>query len=323
MKKSILLFTAFVLAAAFTISGCSAVSIPDGNSVHVSVVTLKGPTGMGMAKLMEDPNTGALDLDFSLAGTPDEAAAKFISKEADIAAVPVNLASVLYNKTEGQAVMLAVNTLGVLYVLESGSEVSSIQDLSGKTLIASGMGSTPEYLLDYLLERNGIADKVTVEYKAEHTEVAALLVLGKAKLAMLPEPNVSAALAKNPGLRVALDLTEEWNKISDTALVQGCIIARKDFVEENPSAVSEFLNAYRASAEFVNSDPKEASALIEKFGILPDAASAEKAIPGCSIVCVTGEEMKTAAGSMLEVLFEANPKSVGGSLPDDGFYYLP
>jgi NitT/TauT family transport system substrate-binding protein len=323
------MFTAFVLAAAFAFSGCSAASVPGAgedaaDTVQISVTALKGPTGMGMVKLMEDAGTnGKLDIDFSLSGAPDEAAAKFISKEADIAAVPINLASVIYNKTDGQAVMLAVNTQGVLYVLESGSEVNSVSDLSGKTIVASGMGSTPQYLLEYLLEQNGIADKVTAEYKAEHSEVAALLVSGRAKLAMLPEPSVTAALAKNPELRVALDLTEEWNKISDTALVQGCIIARKDFVEKNPAAVDEFLKSYRESAEFVNNDPAAASILIEKFGILPDAASAEKAIPRCSICCVTGKEMETSAKAMLEVLYGADPKSVGGAIPGENFYYVP
>jgi len=218
--------------------------------------------------------------------------------------------------------MLAVNTLGVLYVLEAGEEIQAIGDLAGKTLYATGQASTPEYMLSHILTQNGLSESVTVEYLAEHSELAALAAAGEVSLAMLPEPNVTATMLKNPDLRVALNLTEEWNKISDTEPVQGCIIARRAFVEENPEAVSDFLVQYADSTAFVNESPKEAAALIEKHGIMASAAAAEKAIPNCNIVCLTGTEMQAAASAMLQVLFEANPKSVGGAMPGDDLYHM-
>ena len=206
-------------------------------------------------------------------------------------------------------------------MVENGNEIASIADLAGKTLYATGQGSTPEYIINYLLEKNGISDQVTVEYKAEHSELAALMAGGEVELGMLPEPNVTATLAKNADLRIALDLTEEWAKVSDTGLVQGCIIARSSFVDDNRAAIEAFLKDYKASAAFVNEHHEKASLLMESYGIIPSAALAKSAIGKCNIVCLTGEDMRAAAGGMLTVLFEANPKSVGGTLPGEELYY--
>lgn len=284
----------------------------------LSVVALKGPTGMGLVKLMQDDYKAKYSI--ALATAPDDITGQIASGQVDIAAVPINLAAALYNKTQGKVTMIAVNTLGVLYVLENGSEVNSIADLAGKTLVATGQGSTPEYIINYLLAKNGLTDKVQVEYKSEHSELATLMAAGQVKLGMLPEPNVTATLAKNKELRVALDLTEEWNKVSDTELVQGCIIVRNEVLETNAQAVTEFLDDYKASTEFVNQNKAEAAQLIETYGIMASAALAEQAIDKCNIVFLSGEEMKSAAAAMLNVLFEANPKSVGGALPREEFY---
>ena len=291
----------------------------------LKVAALKGPTGMGMASLMGENEAGNTQQPyaFTLAAAPDEIVGKFVNGEVDIAAAPINLAASLYKKTGGQAVMIAVNTLGVLYVLENGDTVQSMADLAGKTLYATGQGSTPEYVLHYLLEKNGILDQVTVEYYTEHAELASLLAAGEANLGLLPEPNVTATMLKNQDLRIALNLTQEWDKVAGgTKLVQGCIIAQKSLVESNPQAVATFLEEYAASVEAVNNDPAAAGALIEKYEIMASAAAAAKAIPNANIVCLTGEEMKQDASAMLQVLFDADPKSVGGELPDDGLYYL-
>lgn len=290
----------------------------------VRVATLMGPTGMGMAKLMDDAANGttALSYDFTVASAPDQVASAVISGSADIAAVPVNLASVLWKKTEGNVQVAAVNTLGVLYVLENGDTIHSISDLAGKTLYATGQGATPEYVLNYLLAANGLdpAADLTVEYLSEHTELAAKMSAGEVVLGMLPEPNVTSVLLGNENVRVALDLTEEWDKVSDSALIQGCIIVNRAFAEEYPQAVETFLEEYRASVDFANENPAEASVLIEAAGIVPKAAVAQKALPNCNICLLTGEEMKTAVRQMLEVLYNADPKSVGGALPDEDFY---
>ncbi len=310
MKRKIAILLALLLLLS-VFAGCA-----QAPKTPLRVATLKGPTGMGMTQMMQDDKNYA----FTLSSAPDEVTAMVISGEADIAAVPVNLASVLYNKLNGDVRILAASTLGVLYVLENGATVHSVADLAGKTLYATGQASTPEYILQYLLLQNGVADKVTVEYKAEHSELAALMASGEAALGMLPEPNVTAAMAKNPELRIALDLTEEWNKVTNASMVQSAIICRASYYDAHKAAVDAFLKDYAASVDYVNQNAPEAAAAMERLGVVPAAAIGEKAIPNCHIVCLTGAEMKTAVSAMLDVLCTANPKSVGGALPGEDFY---
>lgn len=292
---------------------------------EIRVLTLMGPTGMGMAKLIDDDNNqkAAYNYTFTVASAPDQISAEVIKGNFEIAAVPVNLASVLYNKTGGAVQVAGVNTLGVLYILENGNTIGSVADLKGKTIYATGQGANPEYTLRYILSKNNIdPDKdVTIEFLAEHAELASKMAAGEVAVGMLPEPNVTSAMVQNADLRIALDLTEEWGKVADAELVQGCIIVNKTFAEEHPAAVKTFLEEYGASVKFVNENIDEASALIEAAGIVPKAAIAKRAIPNCNIVLVTGDEMKPMVSGMLKVLFEAAPASVGGQLPDDGLYY--
>ena len=291
----------------------------------LKILTLKGPTGMGMAQLMQamDAKETAVDYTFELAGAPTEIVGKLTTGEVDVAAAPINLAATLYNKTGGDIVVLAVNTLGVLYIAENGESINNIADLAGKTLYATGQGATPEYILNYLLAQNGVAGQVTIEYMAEHAELATLLAAGEVSLAMLPEPNITMSLMKNEGLRVALDLTEEWAKISDSQLVQGCLIARREVVENNPEAIAAFLREYAVSTAFANEHVEEAAQLIAQYDILANAQAAQLALPKCNIVCITGEEMRASASAMLQMLYDADPQSVGGQIPDDALYYLP
>ncbi len=298
---------------------------PEATPDRIRVFTLMGPTGMGMAKLISDDKNGTSQQDytFTVASAPDQISAEVIKGSFEIAAVPVNLASVLYNKTEGKIKLAGVNTLGVLYVLENGDTINSAADLKGKTIYATGQGSNPEYTLRYILTKNNIdPDKdVTIEYLAEHAELAAQMVSGSVTLGMLPEPNVTSVMVQNGDVRIALDLSKEWKEVSGTELVQGCIIVNAEFAEKYPAALQKFLDEYKASVDFVNSNVDEASALIEEAGIVPKAAIAKKAIPNCNIVLITGEEMKAPVAAMLDVLYTAEAKSVGGKLPDDGFYY--
>jgi len=313
MKKTICLLLACLLI--FSFASC-AKKAEDPLKLGVLI----GPSGMGACRLLDEDYAKTYSV--SLSSAPDEITAKFISGEIDAAAVPINLASVLYQKLEGNVRLAAIDTLGVLYILDSSDSVHSFADLAGKTLYATGQGSTPEYILNYLLEKNGIEGQVTVEYKAEHSELAALLASGEVSLGMLPEPNVTAAHAKNQTLRVALDLTEEWSSVCQTQLVQGVLIVRADYAQAHAEATNALLKDFGESVSFVNESPDEASAKLEEYGILPSAAIAKQAIDRCNIVCITGEEMKTAAAGMLQVLFDANPKSVGGALPENDFYYM-
>lgn len=310
-------------------------SAPEGSSAvaeeraAVRVGGLKGPTAMGMVKLMEEDAAGttANDYEFTLAGSADEINPLLIKGELDIAAVPTNVASVLYNKTEGQVEILALNTLGVLYVVENGNTIQSVEDLRGKTIYSTGKGATPEYALNYILGENGLTTgtDVTVEYKSEHSELASLLAAGQADLAVLPQPFVTSVLAKNPDVRIALNLTEEWDKVTEdgSKLTMGALVVRKDFAESNPEAVRNFLKEYQASTQYVTDEANldDAAALIEQYGII-SAAVAKQALPYCNIVCITGEEMRTAAEGFLSILAKANPQSVGGTLPAEDFYYI-
>ena len=296
---------------------------PDDVAV-VKVATLMGPTGMGMAKLIEDSREGKTELDyeFTIASSPDQVTPMVINGSVDIAALPINLAAALYQKTDGALQLAAVNTLGVLSILENGDSVKSMDDLKGKTLYATGQGSTPEYILNYLLDKNGIADDVTIEYIPEHAELAAKMASGDVNLGMLPEPNVTSVLMNNPDVHIALDLTDEWDQVSDSQLVQGVIIVSKKFADNYPAFVEAFLDEYEGSVDYTLNNAKEAAQLIEHEGIIPKAAIAENAIPNSNICFIVGDGMKTAASNMIEVLYDADPKSVGGKLPDDAFYFI-
>ncbi len=305
----------------------TATSDTPADRAEVNIAVLAGPTGMGAAQLMErnEQNASSNRYHFTVATAPDQITASLINGELDIAAVPTNLASVLYNKTKGGVQVIACNTLGVLYMLENGDSVHAISDLRGKTVYATGQGSTPEYILNYLLEKNGLDPQtdLTIEYLAEHAELAAKMKAGDVVLGMLPEPQVSAAMAGNADLRVALNLTEEWNAVSgDSALIQGCLVVRTDFAQSNANVLKLFLSEYATSVEYVTGEPEAAAALMVKHGIVANEAIALRAIPQANICCMTGEEMKTKLSAFLTVLFEANPASVGGALPDDAFYRL-
>ena len=251
-----------------------------------------------------------------------------LTPRVDIAAVPANLASVLYNNTEGQVQVLAINTLGVLYIVENGDTVQSVEDLKGKTIFASGKGSTPEYALNYMLTQNGIDPEtdVTIEWKSEHSECVASLAATENAIAMLPQPFVTTAQTQNENLRVALDITEEWEKLasangSDATLITGVVVGRKDFVEQNPQLVQEFLSQYEQSVAYTQEDTAGAAALVGQYDIVPEAV-AQKALPECNITFIKGEEMQAKLSAYLQTLLDQNPKSIGGQLPGDDFYYL-
>ena len=285
------------------------------------VGALKGPTAMGLIRMISDDGVNS----YTLAGSPDELTPRLIKGELDIICVPANLAAVLHNKTEGQVVTLAVNTLGVLYIVENGGEtVQSMADLRGKTIVAAGKGSTPEFGLRYLLEQNGLdPDKdVSIDWKSEHAGCVAALAAGTADIALLPQPFVTVAQGKLENLRVALDLTAEWEALDNgSAMITGVAVARRDYAEAHPELMEEFLTEYAGSVDWVNENTAEAAELIAANGIIENAAVVEKALPRCNIVCLTGTEMKEKLSGYLTVLAEAAPESVGGALPGDDFFY--
>ena len=290
---------------------------------EIRLAAMTGPTGMGMAKLLHDNEAGDTlnHYEFTLAGAADEITPLLVKGELDIAAVPLNLASVLCNKTEGEIQLMAVNTLGVLYLLDNDGSVQSLEDLKGRTVYATGKGSTPEYTLRYLLHENGIDpdNDLVIEFKSEPTEIVAAFKQAQGStVAMLPQPYGTVAQTQVEGLHVALNLTEEWNKLDNgSGCFTGCVVVRRSFAETNPQAIHAFLQEYSASIEYANNHIDEAAEMMEAFGIVK-AAVAKKAIPNCNLVFFTDFE---AVKGYLQVLYSQNPAAVGGQLPGEDFYY--
>ena len=349
MKKFLALLLALVLVLSLAACGQagSGSSVPESSSAageptpapeseseaepvepaSYSIAGLKGPTTMGMVKLMDDAEQGLYDNTYTVTmyGAADEIVPLLSKGELDMAAVPANLAATLYQKLEGKVQVAAVNTLGVLYVVTTGNaEVTSVADLAGKTVYSTGKGTTPEYALNYILTQNGLdpAKDLTIEYKSEATEVLSAMQTAGDAVAVLPQPYVTTAQMQVEGLKVALDLTEEWNKVSpDSALVTGVLLARTDVIEANPAAFDQFLADYQASIEWVNASTADAAQLVAKYEIVPKAEVAEKALPACNITWLAGSEMKDKLSGYLQTLYDQDPASVGGAMPDDGFYY--
>lgn len=324
MKKQ---FLSLLLAAALLLlPACAASAKGLSAEGPVRIAGLKGPTTMGLVNLldMEQQGTAALDYDLQLYGTADEIVPRLIKGELDMAAIPANLAATLYQKTKGGIQVMAVNTLGVLYVVEKGDTVHSMADLAGRTILSTGKGTTPEYLLRYLLERSGLdPDRdVKIEYCSEATEVTAQMAAAKKDaIAVLPQPYVTAAGMKDASLRVALDLTAEWEKVSDSQLITGVTVVRTQYAKDHPDVVAAFLKDYAQSVRTANTDLDRTAALCEQQGVVAKAAIAKKALPACNIVCQTGEQMQKDVSAYLSVLHAADPAAVGGRLPDAGFYW--
>lgn len=291
---------------------------------------LKGPTTMGLVKLMDDAENGICtnNYEFTMVTAADELTGLVANGSVDIALLPANVASVLYHKTGGKISVIDINTLGVLYLVSGDSSVSSVEQLSGRTVYLPGKGTTPEYVLRYLISAAGLSeDEVTLEFKSEASEVASVLAADPDAVGLLPQPFVTAALAQNEALSVVLDLTQAWDGLqeegSGSRLVTGVTIVNNDFLDAHKELVDAFLTEHEASILYTQKEPDAAAALIEKAGIVAKSAIAKKALPACNISYLDGQEMKTALSGYLSVLLEQEPKSVGGSLPDDAFYYLP
>ena len=347
MKKILSLLLAFSLALSLAACGGSASSAASSTAVSeaassaaaseeeaaaplsatepLRIAGLKGPTTMGLVNLlsMEQAGTAAMDYDLQLYGAADEIVPLLIKGELDMAAIPANLAATLYQKTSGGIQAVAVNTLGVLYVVEQGDTVHSMADLKGRTILSTGKGTTPEYVLRYLLTANGLdPDKdVDIQYYSEATEVTAQMATAQDAIAVLPQPYVTAAGLKDDTLRVALDLTAEWDKVADTQLITGVTVVRKAYAEEHPDVVAAFLADYAQSVNAANTDLDGTAALCEEQGVVAKAAIAKKALPNCNIVCLTGEELKADVSGYLQVLYDADPAAVGGTLPGEDFYW--
>ncbi len=319
MKKR-LLSLILICSVVLTLGACGKKEEP----ASVRIGSLKGPTSMGIVRLMEQAAKGETknDYSFTMETGADALLPMMLKDELDIAMIPANVASILYQKSEGKIAVIDINTLGVLYMISGDETVQSFEDLKGKTLYLTGKGTTPDYVLQYLLKENGIAEgEVTIEYKSEATEVAALLAEKPENIGLLPQPFVTAALAQNQELSIIMDMNEEWEKVSgESRLVTGVTVVRKAFLEDNKEAVKTFMEEHQASAEYANTNVEATAELVANAGIIEKAPVAAKALPYCNITYIDGNEMKSALSGYLEVLFELDPSAVGGALPNEDFY---
>jgi len=328
MKRMLIAICVAALCAA-ALSACAGDGA--GRPAAVNVAAIKGPSSIGMVKLMDEADSGAIDTNdfsFEIVASADEIVPRIVQGKIDIAAVPANLSSVLYNNTQGAVQVIAVSTLGMMYIVENGETISSIGDLRGRTVYSAFKGKSPEYDLNYILGANGIDPErdLSIEWKSEHTESVAALASHDSAIAVLPQPFVTSAQMSNENIRIALDLNKEWERLQEksddpSALVTGVVVVRTEFAEQNPGAVSDFLSRYAVSVDFANSSVDETAALVGKYEIFPEAV-ARRAIPYCNITFITGQEMVQKLSGYLRVLFEQNPQSVGGALPSEEFYYI-
>ena len=303
-------------------SAAEVLTIGEASDDVLRVGSLKGPTTMGLVNLMSEVESGAKNgYSFEMQSQPDVIMSELVSGKLDIALLPANVAAVAYNKTNHGVSAIDINTLGVLYCVTGDENIKSVKDLAGKTVLSTGQGASPEYVLNYLLEKNGVTD-CDVQFKSEATEIAALLKQDPAQIAILPQPFVTVATAQNDQLKVAFSLTDEWKSVSpDSKLLTGVTVVRNEVLENRAAEVDQFIADHQASTEKATTDVDATAELVAKYGIIAKAPVAKKALPNCNIVAIAGDEMKTDLAGYLQVLFDANPKSVGGTMPDDDFYY--
>lgn len=334
VRAIVSLLLALTLALSLTACGGQANSEPEQpetqeeqTAAEINLYVLSGPTGIGAMNLWAASDAGETKNTYhiTMPGANDEVVAALSKGDADIAAVATNLAATLYNKTDGGVTVLAVNTLGVLSLLSNGQEAATVSDLKGKTIYAPGQGANPEYILRYVLTGNGLdPDKdVTLRFVGEGSELLTVWQSDPEAVILAPQPVATSILMQNENAKTLFDMTEEWDKIAggDSTLMMGCVIVRNEFLQANPGAVELFLQEYAASIEKAQSDVEGTAALCQQYGLIPKAALAQKTIPSCGLTFVTGAEMKTGLSGYLQVMFDANPKSVGGALPGDNFYY--
>lgn len=322
-----------VLAVVITVllAGCANVSVSvrsesdsnEASTTAINVACLKGPTAIGLVHLMDSSKQlkSENNYNFNMYTGADEILPQMVSGDMDIALVPANVACVLYNKTKGAVSVMDINTLGVLNAVSGDESVDGIASLSGRTVYLTGKGTTPDYVLNYLLSQNEVSD-VTLEYKSEPTEVVAILTDNPDAIGILPQPFATASTMKNQELKIVMSLTEEWDKLnSESSMVTGVTVVRNDFLKENPEACIAFLNDHKESVYRVLEDVDKTAQLCVDAGIMDNPNLAKAAIPECNVTCIDGDELKTRLSGYLKVLYEADPTSVGGALPGDDFYY--
>lgn len=331
MKKRMFPLVLSLVLMLAVLAGCqpSAPNTDDNPpaKANLNIAAIQGPTGIGLANLMQSnaDKTSTNNYTFDVLTNPNDVTALLLNGDADIVSVPTNVAAALYNKTSGNIRILALNTGCVLTLMENGNTVNSVADLRGKTIYSTGQGANPEYVLRYLLQKNGLdPDKdVTLEFLTDNQDLGNRMASGSIEVALVPQPIATSVLLKNKNARVALDVATLWENAvtDDSRIMMGCVIAKKDFVENNKAAVDAFLAEYKTSIEKANSDAAATGTLCETYGIIANATMATKAIPSCALTFVSGADMSAKMKGYYDILFSYNAKSVGGAVPNEDIYY--
>ena len=325
MKKILSFLLIFVLSLGMLFScGDEEPSVGENGKTNIKVAVLNGTTGFGMAHLMEQNanKKASNNYTFTVEKEGTDIIAQLINGTVDIAALPTNAASVVYNRTQGAVKVLAINTLGVLYVLDTSGEIKSIGDLEGKTIYCPAQN--PQFILNYLLKKNNINATIDTTYSAPADLQQALAAnkLGENAIAVLPEPMVTITQKANSAVKVALDLTAEWDKVNDSQLVQGCVVVRNEFLKKNKDAVESFMAEYKTSIEYLKTNTTDAAKLVVKYGIFANEGVAKLAIPKCNVTYMDGADMKAAMIGFLTAMKSVAPASIGNDLPTDDFYFI-
>lgn len=321
-----------ILLSLVVLSSCNSNDITEETEVteskFVNVGSLKGATTIGLAKMIDTveenggfiPNNSDVEYDFKQFGLAEEVVNGLLKGETDLATIPANLASTLYNKSDGDIQVICINTLGVLYIVENGNNIQSIEDLNGETIYSIGKGITPEGVLNSFIKENNLTD-INIEYKSEASEIAALLKMEKDIIAMIPEPFVSVVEKGNENVKRIFDMNKEWERINNgNSMVTGVLVGRREFIEENEDVLQTFLKEYEKSIQFAKVNFDETAEIVERMGIIPEGIG-KYSIPNCNLDFIEGQDMTSLLRDYLTNLYKFNPDLIGGFLPKEDFYY--
>lgn len=296
------------------------------NDVAIRIGVLRGPNGMGMSYLMEENSLDAYETSYQISflASADKLATRFTRGDLEFATLPTTVAANLYKETNGEIQLLGVNMLGGFYLVENGTSIQTISDLKNLELSSSSRPATAQYVLEHLLEANAIEEneQPKVNYVVDNLKLSSAIVSGEIDIAMLPEPFLSTLLQRNKGLRVALDLSEEWQDVyGDSILPMGCLVVNKEFALKNPESIARFIQHYKTSVEYVNKNQKEAGLLIEKHKLLNNARQATNSIDRSQITWIDASEVQEDVLKYLEIFLESDKNIIGGEVPDEEFFY--
>lgn len=278
------------------------------------LAVFNGVTSLGVAKLVKDRGYA---YESSLYTDLSEVENLIKNGGADMAAVPVESAARLFNETKGAVKIIAVNNLGVLHLVTGDESIKTLADLKDKTVYATGKGTAYEHIMNFIFEKNAISPKV--EYVATEAELVTLAIEGKADICIIPEPYATKVVFENTKMKRVIDLSDEWNKFSEAPLVQGVIVARTEYIEQNPEYIEQFLFQNEISVNFLNENIDAGADMLYNGQYFSTFDLARECVPACNLYFMKGEEMKAA----VKVVYDVLPAELtGGTVSADGICFV-